>query len=165
MTARRVLIVVLGIPLCFGLTAIGAYVVSVHTTSGRLATFAVLHSHDMSYQQIRQAIGQDPITVIRNAGMLMSAIDPVVGLAVAVIIACVERRVPGRMTALILAPYFLWALSKSAFSVPRPAGQMALMISKAVGTNVMYIVVAVFVATAIARLSRGRVGSSHVVTA
>ena len=152
MTKRRIAITVLGAILPFLLVALGSYFVETHTTDGRLAMYVMLYSQQMSDQQLAQAIGQDPFAVIRRTALMTRAVKLVAALVVGILIACFERRMPGKLTALVLTPYFIWDFSMRAFSVARTPAQTAITIGKVLGVNVAWVVLSVLVALAVARL-------------
>ena len=113
----------------------------------------------MTDQQLADAIGEDPVAVLRRSGLMMKATDPIVAIIVAVLVALVERQKPGRMAALVLIPFFLWDFSMSAFSTIRTPAKTVLEIVKVLGANAAYIVMAALVAFAIARLLISRTPS------
>jgi hypothetical protein len=152
-TLRRVSVFVLWTLLPFALTVFGSYLVSAHTRDGKLAMWLVFHSQTMTDQQLAHAIGEDPFAVLRRAGLMMKAIDPVVAIIVGIFVAFTEKKRPGRMVALVLTPFYLWDFAMSAFSTPRtPAGTL-LEIAKVLGANAAYTAMAVLVAIAIAFLT------------
>ncbi|HEY3767210.1 MAG TPA: hypothetical protein VGN44_00930 [Candidatus Angelobacter sp.] len=151
MLTKRILVIMVGIILSFLLTAFGTYIITDHTTTGRLAIFAIRHSHDMTDQQLVQAVGQDPFAVVRRAGRMMKAVDPIVSLILGILVGCFERRMPGKITVLVLMPYSLWAFFKLAFAVPRPNGSTALEIVRTMGIETLYIAIGAFAAIAVVR--------------
>ncbi len=149
---RYACLLVVGTVLPFVLAVLGSYIVLAHTTVGRQSIYILLHSQQMTDQQLAHAIGRNPFAVLHWAGLLECAIDPILALLVGAYVACFERRIPGRITALVLAPYFLWNFRSLAFATVRPPAETALKIAKVLGTNAAYIMVAAFAAFAIARL-------------
>lgn len=159
---RRVLLMILASFLPFFLTLVGNSIVQVHTKDGRLAMYAIRHSQEMTDDQLTRAIGDDPLAVIRRAGLMTRAIAPIAALISGILVALFERRIPGKMTAFVLAPYFLWDFSMSAFSAIRTPFQTVLEVAKVLGANAVYIALAAFTAVAIARLlTYGRFSSPN----
>ena len=154
-----------GVILPFILTLVGDYVIQMHTRDGKLAMYAVQHSREMTDQQLARAIGTSPFAVVRRAGQMTRAIPPIVALVSAILAACLEKRTPGKITALILTPYFLWDFSMSAFSIVRTPSQAVFEAARVLGTNAMYIAVAAVVAIAVARLlAQGRFSRPHTIS-
>jgi hypothetical protein len=152
MTKRRILTVVFGAVLPFFLMALGSYAIYSYTESGRLAMWIMLHSQQMNDDQLARAIGQDPFAVIHRAGLMPKAVSPIVALIVGILVASLEKQIPGILTALTLTPYFIWDFSMRAFSVVRSPAQAALYTTKVLGTNVAYVGLAVVAAVAVSRL-------------
>jgi hypothetical protein len=152
MTKRRLLTVVLGAALPFFLTVFGSYAVYAYTESGRLAMWIILHSQQMNDDQLARAIGQDPFAVIHRAGLMAKAVSPIVALIVGILVASLEKQIPGRLTALTLTPYFIWDFSMGAFSVVRSPARATLYAAKVLGTNAAYMGLAVIAAIAVSRL-------------
>jgi hypothetical protein len=152
MVTKRILVIMTGTILSFLLTALGAYIIAAHTTTGRLSIFVIRHSQDMTDQQLAQAIGQDPFAVVRRAGLMMKAVDPIVALILGILVGCFERRMPGKITILVLTPYSLWAFSKLAFAVPHPNHSATFEIVKTIGIETLYIAIGAFASIALVRL-------------
>jgi len=151
LTLRRVSVVALAVVLPFILTVLGSYIIEDHTRDGGLAMWLILHSQKMTDQQLAHAIGEDPFAVLRRSGLMLKAIAPTVAIIIGILVALLERKMPGRMVALVLTPYFLWDFSMSAFATVRTPAQTPVEIVKVLGMNAAYTAAAVFVAMAISR--------------
>jgi hypothetical protein len=75
-------------------------------------------------------------------------------LLIAALVACFEKRSPGKIAALALTPYFLWDFSMTAFSKVRAPLQAALYAGKVLGANFAYVMLAAVVAAALVRVWR-----------
>jgi hypothetical protein len=163
MTIRRIAIAALGVILPFVLVALGSYYVETHTREARLAMYVMLHSEQMNDQQLAQAVGENPLAVIRRAALMTQAVTPIVALIVGVLVGFFERKMPGRLTALALMPYFLWEFSKRVSSVALTPAQIALRGGKVLGISAVWVALAVLAALVIVRLlARGRPAQSQV---
>jgi len=158
MTYRRIAVVLFGIVLAFLLGGVLDYLVATHTRDGRLAMRVVLlgSGTTMTDAQIAHAIGDDPVRVIRRASQMGDAAELSVGLIVGILVACVEKRVPGRMTAFTLAPYFFWNFWNEAFARALPPAESAFKVAKVSGINAVYLALAILVSVAVARLFSSR---------
>ncbi|MGB6474396.1 MAG: hypothetical protein WBF04_09985 [Candidatus Sulfotelmatobacter sp.] len=125
-----------------------------HTRDGRLAMQVILlgSGTTMTDAQIAHAIGDDPVRVIRRASELGDAAILTVGLIVGIFVACFEKRSPGRMTALTLAPYLFWNFWHEAFARTLPPAEAAFKVAKVSGINIAYLALAILVSVAVARL-------------
>jgi hypothetical protein len=144
----------IGVILPFVLSAIGDYVVQFHTRDGRLAMYAIRHSARMTDQELARAIGDDPFAVLRRAGMMSSAVTPIVVLLCGAFAALIERRSPGRMALLAVTPFLLWDFSMSAFSVPHPPALALLAAGRVLGVDALYAALAGLAALSATRVLR-----------
>jgi hypothetical protein len=139
MTYRRIAVVLFGMALVFILEGVLDNLVERHTRDGSLATRVILYSRTMTDEQIALAIGDDPVRVIRHASQMAAAVAPAVGLIFGIFVACFEKRIPGRMTALILAPYFFWNFWHLAFATGSPPAEAAFKVIKVCAINATYL--------------------------
>lgn len=154
MTYRRTAVVLFGIVLTFLLGGVLDYLVATHTRDGRLAMQVILLGlrTTMTDAQIAHAIGDDPVRVIRRASQMGDASVLTVGLIVGIFVAYFEKRSPGRMTALTLAPYLFWNFWHEAFARVLPPAKAAFEIVKVSGINTAYLALAILVSVVVARL-------------
>jgi hypothetical protein len=96
LTLRRVSVVALAVVLPFILTVLGSSIIEDHTRDGRLAMWLILHSQKMTDQQLADAIGEDPFAVLRRSGLMLKAIAPTVAIIIGILVAFLERKMPGR---------------------------------------------------------------------
>ena len=155
MIFRRAAIVLPGILLAFILGFFMDYQIEKHTRNGRLA-MQVLHlgiTTNMTDAQIAHAIGDDPFRVLRRSVWMEYAVQLTVSLFVGTFVACFEKRIPGRMTALTLAPYTLWCYYEHLpFTRALPSKAAAFAVAKDFGLSAAYLALAILIAVAVARL-------------
>ncbi len=157
MIYRRIAIVLFGIVLAFILGFFMDYQIERHTRNGRLARQVIMLGIEttMTDAQIAHAIGDDPMRVLRRASWTEYAEELIVGIIVGILVACFEKRIPGRMTALILATYIFclefWHFKRL------PAAAVVKMF----GINAACLAAAILVSIAVARLfsRRGRLAA------
>jgi len=154
MTYRRTAIVLFGIVLAFLLGGVLDYLVATHTRDGKLAMQVIQlgSGTTMTDAQIAHAIGDDPVRVIRRASQMGDASVLTVGLIVGILVACVEKRIPGRMTAFTLVPYFFWNFWHEAFARGLPPAESVFKVARVSGINIAYLALAILVSVAVARL-------------
>jgi len=150
-TFRRIAIVLLGAVLAFLLQGLVYFLLETHTRTGRLGLQIIFYAQTMTDKQIADAIGEDPFRALRRVSLLMEAVLPTVGLIIAMLVACIERRIPGRMTALILAPCFFWNFWHLAFARALPRAELVLKVLKESGIDVACLALAVWVSIVVAQ--------------
>lgn len=155
MTFRRTAIVLSGILLAFILGFFMDYQIERHTRNGRLA-MQVLHlgiEANMTDAQIAHAIGDDPFRVLRRSVRMEYGVQLTVSLFVGIFVACFERRIRGKMTALTLAPYILWCYyDHFPFTRALPPKAAAFAVAKDVGLSAACLALSILVSVAVARL-------------
>ena len=154
MSPHRVAVTISAAILPFVLAVLGAYTVVNYTTDGRLATYAIIHSQDMTDEQLIKVLGPHPRSVFHHAQLMMRAIDPVIALILGILVGLFEKRIPATMTVLTLVPYFLWTFSKTALAVSQPTGKAVLIWAKGLGIYAAYVLFAVAIARFLSRRMR-----------
>jgi ABC-type glucose/galactose transport system permease subunit len=114
--------------------------------------FAIRHSQEMTNAELTHTIGDDPVAVVRRAGLMTRAIAPIVAIISGLLVALFERRMPGRMTILVLLPYFVWDFSMSASSSDPSISGVALDAVRIAGFSAIYITFAALISLVFARL-------------
>jgi hypothetical protein len=148
-TVRYVFLLPIAVVLPFVLTALGDYLVQAHTRDGRLAMYVVLHSQQLSDEELAHAIGQDPFAVIRRAGLMSSAVVPIAAVLSGIFVVCFETRRPGIVAALVLMPYLLFDFAHMALATRGTAAQTVAKIITVLGTDAAYMITAVIAAKVI----------------
>ena len=151
MTYRRIAIALCGIALAFLLEGVLDYIVQTQTRDGRLAMRVILYSQTMSDEQIGHAIGDDPMRVVRRASRMGDAAEVAVGLIVGILVACFEKRIPGRLTAVILTPFFFWNFWHIAFARALPPRDAVFKVARVSGISAIYLALSVLMSVAVAR--------------
>jgi len=148
MIFRRVAILLFGIVLALILGFFMDYQLEKHTRNGRLTKQIIMLGYEttMTDAQIAHAIGDDPMRILRRASWMEYAEELVVGLIVGIFVACFEKRIPGRMTALILVPYIFFLEFWHFKRLPAAA------VAKMFGINAACLAAAILVSVAVARL-------------
>ena len=162
MTYRRIAIALCGIALAFLLEGVLDYLVQTQTKDGRLAMHVILYSQTMSQPQVAHAIGDDPMRVVRRASRMGDAAEAAVGVIVGIFVACFEKQIAGRITALILTPYFFWNFWHIAFARALPPAEAGFKVIKVSGISAAYLALAVLISVAAARLFWRRTRSAAI---
>jgi hypothetical protein len=152
MIGRRVAVVLVGISLAFILQGALDYILETHTKTGKLGLKVIYYSRTMTDQEIARAIGEDPFRALRRASLMLDAVVPAVGLVVGMLVACFERRMPGRLTVLALAPLLCVNFRHVAFGTALPRAELALKVLRESGMDAAYLALAVLTSVGVARL-------------